>query len=52
MLIYIDPHDRAEYVKHHEELKIIKERDEKFYKLWVEQQDKEWENLKEILKPG
>lgn len=52
MLIYIDPHDRAEYIKHHEELKIIKKRDEKFYKLWVEQQDKEWENLKEVLMTG
>ncbi|MCP9291888.1 MULTISPECIES: motility protein A [Gracilimonas] len=52
MLIHIDPHSRAEYVKHHEELKIIKQRDEKFYKLWIEQQDKEWENLKEILKAG
>ncbi|MTI86481.1 MAG: motility protein A [Balneolaceae bacterium] len=52
MLIHVDPHSRAEYIKHHEELKIIKKRDEKFYKLWVEQQDKEWENLKEILKPG
>lgn len=52
MLIYIDPHDRAEYIKHHEELKILKERDERFYKLWIEQQDKEWESLKEVLKPG
>lgn len=52
MMIYIDPHDRAEYIKHHEELKILKERDERFYKLWIEQQDKEWESLKEVLKPG
>lgn len=52
MLIHIDPHSRAEYIKHHEELKIIKQRDEKFYKLWIEQQEKEWESLKEILKPG
>lgn len=52
MLIYIDPKSRAEYLKHHEELKILKQRDEKFYKLWIEQQDKEWENLKEILKTG
>ncbi len=52
MLIYIDPSSRSEYIKHHEELKIIKKRDEKFYKLWIEQQDKEWESLKEILKTG
>ncbi|HKL18069.1 MAG TPA: MotA/TolQ/ExbB proton channel family protein [Halalkalibaculum sp.] len=52
MLIYVDPHSRSEYIKHHEELSLSKERDEKFYQLWIEQQDKEWENLKEILKPG
>ncbi|HCD52388.1 MAG TPA: motility protein A [Balneolaceae bacterium] len=52
MLVYIDPKDRAEYIKHHEELKIIKKRDEKFYKLWKEQQNQEWENLKKILEPG
>lgn len=52
MLIYVDPHSRAEYIKHHEELSISKERDEKFYQLWVEQQGKEWENLKEVLKTG
>jgi len=52
MLIYVEPHSRAEYIKHHEELSISKERDEKFYQLWVEQQDKEWENLKEILMTG
>lgn len=52
MLIYVDPQSRAEYIKHHEELNLSKERDEKFYQLWIEQQDKEWENLKEILKPG
>ena len=52
MLIYIEPHQRAEYVKHHEGLKIMKARDEKLYKLWKEQQGKEWENLKKILEPG
>lgn len=52
MLIYIDPKSRAEYIKHHEELSILKKRDEKFYKLWIEQQDKEWENLKEVLATG
>ena len=52
MLTHLDPHDRAEYVKHHEELKLFKERDAKLYKLWIEQQDKEWENLKEILIAG
>ncbi len=52
MLIYIEPAERAEYVKHHEGLKIMKARDEKLYKLWKEQQGKEWENLKKILEPG
>jgi len=52
MLIYIDPKSRAEYIKHHEELSILKKRDEKFYKLWIEQQDKEWESLKEVLATG
>ncbi len=52
MLIYIEPAERAEYVKHHEGLKIMKTRDEKLYKLWKEQQGKEWENLKKILEPG
>lgn len=52
MLVYIDPKSRAEYMKHHEELSILKKRDEKFYKLWIEQQDKEWESLKEVLATG
>lgn len=52
MLIYIDPRDRAEYIRYHEQLRISKERDEKFYKLWIEQQNKEWESLREILETG
>lgn len=52
MLIYIDPHSRAEYIRHHEELSLSKERDEKLYKLWIEQQDKEWESLKKVLQHG
>lgn len=52
MLIYVDPKSRAEYIRHHEELSILKQRDEKFYKLWIEQQEKEWESLKEVLKTG
>ena len=47
MLIYIEPAERAEYVKHHEGLKIMKTRDEKLYKLWKEQQGKEWGKPKE-----
>lgn len=52
MLIYIDPKGRAEYTKHHESLSILKKRDEKFYQLWIENQDEKWENLKEILETG
>ncbi|WP_221930320.1 motility protein A [Gracilimonas mengyeensis] len=52
MLIYLDPHHRAEYIKHHEQLSLMKKRDEKFYQLWVEQQDNQWEKLTEILETG
>ncbi len=52
MLIYVDPQSRAEYMRYHENIRISKARDEKFYKLWVEQQNKEWENLREILETG
>ena len=52
MLIYLDPKSRAEYTMYHEGMRISKERDEKFYKLWVEQQNKEWQDLKEILETG
>lgn len=52
MLIHVDPQNRSEYLKYHEGIRISKERDEKFYKLWVEQQNKEWDDLKEILETG
>jgi chemotaxis protein MotA len=52
MLIYVDPKSRAEYIKYHEGMRIGKERDEKFYKLWKEQQNKEWDDLKAILEAG
>lgn len=52
MLIHVDPQSRSEYLKYHEGIRISKERDEKFYKLWVEQQNKEWDDLKEILETG
>lgn len=52
MLIHIDPKSRTEYIKYHEGARISKERDEKFYKLWIEQQNKEWDDLKAILEAG
>jgi chemotaxis protein MotA len=52
MLIYLDPANRVEYTRYHEGLRISKERDEKFYKLWIEQQNKEWQDLKRVLETG
>lgn len=52
MLIHVDPHSRAEYIKYYENIRISKERDEKFYKLWIEQQNKEWDDLKRVLETG
>lgn len=52
MLIHLDPSSRAKYTKYHEDLRISKERDEKFYKLWVEQQNNEWDDLTKILETG
>jgi len=52
MLIFLDPASRVEYTRYHEGLRISKERDEKFYKLWIEQQNKEWQDLKRVLETG
>ncbi|REL38675.1 motility protein A [Rhodohalobacter sp. SW132] len=52
MLIHVDPKSRAEYIKYHEGIRISKERDERFYKLWIEQQNKEWDDLKRVLETG
>lgn len=52
MLIYVEPQDRAEYIKYHEEVRVNQMRDDKFYKLWIEQQDKEWDDLKRVLETG
>lgn len=52
MLIFLDPASRVEYTRYHEDLRISKERDEKFYKLWIEQQNKEWQDLKRVLETG
>lgn len=52
MLIFLDPASRVEYTRYHEDMRISKERDEKFYKLWIEQQNKEWQDLKRVLETG
>lgn len=52
MLIYVDPYRRAEYLKYHEEFRMRRALDEKLYSNWIEQQNKEWESLKEFLETG
>ncbi|MCH8557587.1 MAG: MotA/TolQ/ExbB proton channel family protein [Balneolia bacterium] len=52
MLIFLDPASRVEYTRYHEGLRISKERDEKFYKHWIDQQNKEWEDLRRVLETG
>jgi chemotaxis protein MotA len=52
MLIFVDPKSRAEYIRYHEGIRIGKDRDEKFYKLWIEQQDEQWDNLRKVLETG
>ena len=52
MLIFLDPKSRAEYIQYHEGTRINRQRDEKFYQLWIEQQNKEWDELKEKLETG
>jgi len=49
MLLYLDPKNRAEYLKFHEELSIGNDRDKKLYNQWIEYQDKKWKTLNESL---
>ena len=55
LLTYIDAGDRVEYLKHHQELKGMKERDAKLYSIWKETtglENTEWENLKKKVQVG
>jgi chemotaxis protein MotA len=55
LLTYIDAGDRVEYLKHHQELKGLKERDAKLYSIWKETtglEITEWENLKKKVQVG
>jgi chemotaxis protein MotA len=55
LLTYIDAGDRVEYLKHHQELKGLKERDEKLYSIWKETtglENTEWESLKKKVQVG
>ena len=55
LLTYIDAGDRVEYLKHHQELKGMKERDAKLYSIWKETtglETTEWESLKKKVQVG
>lgn len=52
MLIYVEPKLRSEYIHYHEGIRINRQRDDKFYEFWIEQQNKEWGDLIEKLEAG
>lgn len=52
MLNYVDPTNRAEYLKFHDGIRITKEREEKLYKYWTEQQNSGWDDLRKTLETG
>ncbi len=52
MLNYVDPQNRAEYLEFHDGIRITKEREEKLYKFWTEQQSSGWEDLRKTLETG
>ncbi|MDG5766742.1 MotA/TolQ/ExbB proton channel family protein [Balneolales bacterium ANBcel1] len=52
MLNYVEPKSRAEYLQFHDNTRITKEREEKLYKYWVEQQSSGWEDLRKTLETG
>jgi len=52
MLNFVDPRSRAEYLQFHDNIRITKEREEKLYQYWVEQQSSGWEDLRKTLETG
>ena len=52
MLNFVDPRNRAEYLKFHDGIRITKEREEKLYKFWTEQQSSGWDDLRRTLETG
>lgn len=55
LLTFIDAGDRIEYLKHHQELKGMRERDARLYTIWKETtglESTEWENLKKKVQVG
>ncbi|MBP3191943.1 motility protein A [Natronogracilivirga saccharolytica] len=52
MLNYVDPKDRATYLQFHDEVRVTKEKEEKLYKYWPEQQNNSWDDLRRTLETG
>jgi len=52
MLNYVDPRSRAEYLKYYDTVRSTKEREEKLYRLWKNQQNSTWDDLRKILEVG
>lgn len=52
MLNYVDPRSRAEYLKYYDTVRVSKEREDKFYRLWKKQQHSTWDDLRRILEVG
>lgn len=52
MLNFVDPRSRAEYLKYYDTVRVTKEREEKLYRLWKNQQNSTWDDLRKILEVG
>jgi len=52
MLSFVDPRNRAEYLKYHDGIRSSKEREEKLYQFWIEQQNSGWDDLRKTLETG
>lgn len=52
MLNFVDPRDRAVYLRYYDDVRVTRERDERFYKSWKEQQRSTWDDLRKTLELG
>ena len=52
MLSFLDPRLRSEYLQYHDGIRITKEREERLYQFWIEQQSSPWEDLRKTLETG
>lgn len=52
MLSFVDPRHRAEYLKYHDGIRVSREREEKLYQFWIEQQNSGWDDLRKTLEIG